>query len=164
MRRLILMRHAKSSWADPGQDDHDRPLNKRGKRSAKALGDWLRSRTIVVDEALVSSSVRTVETLQKLRIDCDRQVLDRLYHAAPDDMLKVLRKRASGQTVLMLGHNPAIAALAHDLMADRPDHDRFEDYPTGATLVARFDISAWKDLKPGTGQFEAFVVPRDLTE
>ena len=60
MRRLVLMRHAKSSWGDPGLDDHDRPLNKRGKRSAEALGDWLRAQTIVVDEALVSSSARTV--------------------------------------------------------------------------------------------------------
>src|SRR6056297_2318257 len=76
MRRLVLMRHAKSSWGDPGLDDHDRPLNKRGKQSAKALGDWLRAQTIVVDQALVSSSVRTVETMQRLKVDCDRQVLD----------------------------------------------------------------------------------------
>ncbi|MGK7654646.1 SixA phosphatase family protein [Roseovarius sp. B08] len=164
MRRLVLMRHAKSSWGDPGLDDHDRPLNKRGKRSAKALGDWLRAQTIVVDEALVSSSVRTVETMQRLKIDCDRQVLDPLYHAGSGDMLKVLRSRATGQTVLMLGHNPGIASFARDLMLAQPDHPRFEDYPTGATLVARFDIDDWQALHPGTGRFEAFIVPRDLIE
>ncbi|MBY5987430.1 SixA phosphatase family protein [Roseovarius atlanticus] len=164
MRRLVLMRHAKSSWGDPGLDDHDRPLNKRGKLSADALGNWLRSQTIVVDEALVSSSVRTVETLQRLGIDCDRQVLDQLYHAGSGDMLKALRTRATGQTVLMLGHNPGIAWFARDLMLAQPDHPRFEDYPTGATLVARFDIDDWNALQPGTGRFEAFVTPRDLTE
>lgn len=164
MRRLVLMRHAKSSWGDPGLDDHDRPLNKRGKLSAKALGDWLRAQTIVVDEALVSSSVRTVETLQRLKVDCDRQVLDQLYHAGSGDMLKALKTRATGQTVLMLGHNPGIAWFARDLMLAQPDHPRFEDYPTGATLVARFDIDDWNALQPGTGRFEAFVTPRDLTE
>lgn len=164
MRRLVLMRHAKSSWGDPGLDDHDRPLNKRGKLSADALGNWLRSQTIVVDEALVSSSARTVETLQRLGIDCDRQVLDQLYHAGSGDMLKALRTRATGQTVLMLGHNPGIAWFARDLMLAQPDHPRFEDYPTGATLVARFDIDDWDALQPGTGRFEAFVTPRDLTE
>ena len=164
MRRLVLMRHAKSSWGDPGLDDHDRPLNKRGKRSADALGDWLRKQTIVVDEALVSSSARTVETLQRLGIDCDRQVLDQLYHAGSGDMLKALKTRATGQTVLMLGHNPGIAWFARDLMLAQPDHPRFEDYPTGATLVARFDIDDWNALQPGTGRFEAFVTPRELTE
>ncbi|WP_420557220.1 SixA phosphatase family protein [Roseovarius sp.] len=164
MRRLVLMRHAKSSWGDPGLDDHDRPLNKRGKLSAKALGDWLRAQTIVVDEALVSSSVRTVETLQRLKVDCDRQVLDQLYHAGSGDMLKALKTRATGQTVLMLGHNPGIAWFARDLMLAQPDHPRFEDYPTGATLVARFDIDDWNTLQPGTGRFEAFVTPRDLIE
>lgn len=164
MRRLVLMRHAKSSWGDPGLDDHDRPLNKRGKRSAKALGDWLRKQTIVVDEALVSSSARTVETLQRLGIDCDRQVLDQLYHAGSGDMLKALKARATGQTVLMLGHNPGIAWFARDLMLAQPDHPRFEDYPTGATLVARFDIDDWNALQSGTGRFEAFVTPRELIE
>ncbi len=162
MRRLVLMRHAKSSWGDPGLDDHDRPLNKRGKAAADALGDWLRAQTIVVDQALLSSSVRTVETLQRLRIDCDRQVLDRLYLAGPDEMLKRLR-RATGQTVLLLAHNPGIAWFARDLMQAAPDHPRFADYPTGATLVARFDIDDWSRLELGTGTLDAFVVPRDLT-
>ena len=163
MRRLVLMRHAKSSWDDPTLEDHDRPLNKRGKRSAKALGDWLRAQTIVVDEALVSSSARTRETFQHLKIECDRQILENLYHAGPDDMLKIL-KSATGQTVLMIGHNPGISWFAKDLMATPPEHSRFDDYPTGGTLVARFDIPDWNALTLGTGQLEAFVIPRELTE
>jgi len=156
------MRHAKSSWDNPALDDHDRPLNKRGKRSAKALGDWLRAKTIVVDQALVSSAARTVETLQRLNVKCDREILDELYHADPDDMFRILRG-ATGQTVLMLGHNPGISWFASDLVADPPDHPRFDDYPTGATLVARFDIDDWSELATGTGQCQAFVVPRELT-
>ncbi|MEO1140453.1 MAG: histidine phosphatase family protein [Pseudomonadota bacterium] len=163
MRRLVLMRHAKSSWDDPRMEDHDRPLNGRGKRSAKALGDWLRKKNIFVDQALVSSSERTRETFRRLKIECDRTYLDRLYHAGPDDMMDVL-KGAVGQTVLMLGHNPGIAWFAQDVVATVPDHPRFHDYPTCATLVATFDIDAWRDVKPGQGQVDAFVIPRELTE
>ena len=147
MRRLVLMRHAKSSWGHPGLDDHDRPLNKRGKDSADALGNWLRSQTIVVDEALVSSSARTVETMQRLRIDCDRQVLDQLYHADPGDMLKVLKTRATGQTVLMLSHNPGIAWFARDLMQAQPDHPRFEATEQ-STMAAARNICGDSNVRP----------------
>ena len=69
MRRLILMRHAKSSWADPGQRDFDRPLNARGVRSAPLLGAWLRERGHVPDAALVSTARRTRETWAGLGLD-----------------------------------------------------------------------------------------------
>ena len=62
MRRLILMRHAKSSWADPGQRDLDRPLNKRGRRSAALVGGWLKRKGYRPDQALVSSARRAQET------------------------------------------------------------------------------------------------------
>lgn len=163
MRRLVLMRHAKSSWDDPRMEDHDRPLSGRGKRSAKALGNWLRAENIFVDQALVSSSTRTRETFRRLNIECDRIFLDRLYHAGSADMMSVL-KGATGQTVLMLGHNPGIAWFARDIVAKAPDHPRFDDYPTCATLVATFDIDAWSGLSPRQGQVDAFVIPRELTE
>jgi len=163
MRRLVLMRHAKSSWDDPAQGDHDRPLNGRGKRSAKALGNWLRAQTIFIDQALVSSSTRTRETFQRLNVECERVFLERLYHAGPADMFDILRS-ATGQTVLMLGHNPGIAWFARDLVKRPPNHPRFHDYPTCATLVVTFDIDAWSDLQPRQGQSQAFVIPRELTD
>jgi phosphohistidine phosphatase len=163
MKRLILMRHAKSSWDHPGLSDHDRPLNARGKRSAKALGDWLRQRNFVPDQILSSSSTRTRETFARLGLTGDVQWLDRLYHADPDDILRVLR-HATGQTVLLLGHNPGIAEFAQDIVEEAPNHSRFDDYPTGATLVAEFDIDDWSLLEMGTGRALDFIVPRDLIE
>lgn len=161
MKRLVLMRHAKSSWSNPVDGDHARPLNARGQRSAKALGDWLRAESVAIDQALVSTATRTRETFEALGLTCDVTYLDRLYHAGAHDMREALGT-AIGNTVLMLGHNPGIAWFAHDLVASPPDHPRFDDYPTCATLVARFDIPQWHDLRPGRGEVEAFVTPREL--
>ena len=163
MKRLILMRHAKSSWDHPGMSDHERPLNARGIRSAKVLGAWLKERNFIPDQTLSSSSTRTRETFATLELRGDVQWLDRLYHAAPEDMLRALMQ-ATGHTVLMLGHNPGIAEFAQDVVEMAPDHPRFDDYPTGATLVAEFDIYDWSLLEMGTGRTLAFVVPRELID
>jgi phosphohistidine phosphatase len=163
MKRLILMRHAKSSWGEPELSDHARPLSGRGQRSAEALGDWLKQRNLVPYQILSSSSTRTRETFAKLGLKGEAQWLDRLYHADPDDILRALRQ-ATGQTVLLLGHNPGIAEFAQDIVEKAPDHPRFDDYPTGATLVAEFDIEEWSLLETGTGHALDFVVPRDLIE
>jgi len=159
--RLILMRHAKSSWGDPAQDDHQRPLNGRGRRSAEALGTWLKANNITPDQILVSSAQRTQETLEGLKLEAVKNISDALYHASPAAMMQVL-KQATGQTVLMLAHNPGIAWLARDLVVRPPEHPRFGDYPTGATLVADFEIDQWRDLKPGTGRVINFVTRREL--
>ena len=160
-RRLIVMRHAKSSWDHPGLRDHDRPLNGRGRRSAAALGRWLRDEGYLPDQILSSTSARTRETCLRLGLDAPADYLPALYHAAPSDMFGALRG-STGQCVLMLGHNPGIAGFAEALMAVPPDHPRFPDYPTCATLVADFDLSDWRDLEPGTGRAVAFVIPREL--
>lgn len=160
MKRLILMRHAKSDWSDPRLDDRARPLNGRGRSSARMLGDWLRAHDLLPDAALVSDAARARETFARLKLVCDARFLSDLYGAGPDTMLRCLR-RAQGETVLMIGHNPGIGWLAQTLVADPPPHPRFFDYPTGATLVAGFDIADWAEA--GTGRTVEFIVPRELT-
>ncbi len=162
MKRLILMRHAKSSWDDSALDDHARPLNGRGRVSARVLGDWLRARGYIPDQTLCSDATRTRETFAGLKIPCDTQFLDTLYHAGPDAMLHVLRQ-AAGDTVLMIGHNPGIGWFAQNLVAEPPPHPRFFDYPTCATLVAEFDVERWNEIGTGTGKPMDFVIPRELT-
>ena len=163
MRRLILMRHAKSSWDSPTLSDHDRPLNGRGKRSATALGAWLRAQDYAADEALVSDAMRTRQTMDALGLALSPKLVSTLYHASLDALSQTLRG-AIGTCVLMIGHNPGIAEFASWLVATAPDHDRFFDYPTGATLVADFDIERWRDVTPASGQVQAFVIPRELTD
>ncbi|MDU8912230.1 SixA phosphatase family protein [Aestuariicoccus sp. MJ-SS9] len=161
MKHLILMRHAKSDWS-MNLDDHARGLNKRGERSARALGDWLRAQEYLPDQVLCSDAHRTRQTLELLALEAETDFDPRLYLSAPETMLEVLRG-ATGDRVLMIAHNPGICALAEHLVDEAPAHDRFADYPTGATLVAEFDIDDWKKLRPGTGRALAFVVPRELT-
>ncbi|CUH78809.1 SixA phosphatase family protein [Tropicibacter naphthalenivorans] len=159
MTRLILMRHAKSDWS-AFQDDHARGLNKRGRKSAVAMGDWLRTRGYLPDAILCSTATRTRETLDGLTLGAPVTFLDSLYHAAPDTMLDDLRG-ATGDTVLMIGHNPGISALAKALVRQPPDHARFADYPTCATLVVDFD-SPWPDIRLATGEVQDFAVPREV--
>ena len=161
-RTLILMRHAKSDWDTPALPDHDRTLTKRGQRSALALGDWMREKGWLPDTVLCSTAIRTRQTLEGLRMEAPVQFLKALYHAEAEDMHRTL-KAATAPTVLMIGHNPGIGDFAHELLDTPPDHPRFEDYPTGATLVAEFDIEDWSELGWGKGHARDFIVPRELT-
>lgn len=159
--RLILTRHAKSDWDDPALPDHDRPLNGRGRRSARALGDWLASRGYDPEEVLCSTARRTCETWENVAdaVFETRPALrlePALYHAAPDVMLRILRG-ASAPTVMMIGHNPGIAELAAMLPARPPLSPEFRRYPTAATLVVDFQVSDWSEVRPGQGSVLDFV-------
>ncbi|SEP15442.1 phosphohistidine phosphatase [Salinihabitans flavidus] len=159
-RRLILLRHAKSSWKTSGPD-HDRPLNARGRKSADAIGNWLRMAGHLPDQILCSTSRRTVETCTRLGLDVVPELRGELFHAEPEEMLACL-KQAEGRCVMMIGHNPGIGAFAGRLVTSPPAHDRFDDYPTGATAVIGFDLSSWNRVAVGTGHIVVFTVPRDL--
>jgi phosphohistidine phosphatase len=160
-RTLILMRHAKSDWGHPGLADHDRPLNARGTSDAPEMGTWLRAAGHIPDEVLCSTATRTRQTLQALAMASSTRFIPALYHADKDTMFEELQQ-ATGKCVMMVGHNPGIAAFAADLSAQPPAHPRFRDYPTTATLVAQFPIDDWADLRLASGKVLAFVIPTDL--
>jgi len=163
--RLIIIRHAKSSWGDPRIDDHDRVLNDRGQRSADALGTWLIRQGHLPDEALCSTAARTVETLDRImaclptrpHVTLER----RLYHADPGTILDVIRG-GTGKTLAVIGHNPGIGSLANAMAATAPDHPEFHRYPTAATTILEFNSSKWAGIRPQTGRMLDFIVPRDL--
>ena len=164
MKRLILIRHAKSSWDDPATPDHDRPLNERGRGAAAELGIWLASRGYAPGEVLCSDAQRTRETWAGLARALPGfpalQLKPALYHAGPDVMLAVLRN-AAADCVMMIGHNPGIAEFAARLVARSPAHDDFSRYPTGATLVCDFVADSWADVGFGTAAVLDFVVPSE---
>jgi len=166
-RRLILVRHTKSSWDDPMMDDHDRPLNKRGRKSAKALGGWLVEHGYRPDQVLVSTSERTRETwgylARALAEGPQAELRDELYHAEPEALLNALRA-ASGEVVMFVAHNPGLAYFAQALMDIPPSDGRFARYPTGATTVIDFDLDDWGRVSWRHGHLVDFVIPRDLVE
>ncbi len=165
MKRLILTRHAKSSWDDPLTPDHDRPLNERGKAAAADLGQWLASRGYVPDEVLCSDALRTRKTFSGIAPALPGtpvlELKPALYHAGPDVMMAVLR-HAVGGTVMMIGHNPGIAEFATRLVAHPPTSPEFARYPTGATLVVDFLVDAWADVGFGQGVTVDFVIPSEI--
>lgn len=165
MKRLILTRHAKSSWDDPLTPDHDRPLNERGKAAAADLGQWLASRGHIPDEVLCSDALRTRKTFSGIAPALPGapvlELKPALYHAGPDVMMAVLR-HAKADTVMMIGHNPGIAEFAARLVAHAPVNPEFNRYPTGATLVAEFDVADWSEVTFGSGVTVDFVVPREI--
>jgi len=161
MRHLLLLRHAKSSWANPDIEDIDRPLNKRGKRAAADLGKWLREARWIPDEVLCSAARRTRETCDRLKLDTEPTLREDIYEAPPGALLAAVQG-ARGSRVLMVGHNPGIGALAQILAAEKPRHTRFDDYPTGALTILRFDLDNWAEIQPGSGEVVAFLTPHDL--
>ena len=165
MKRLILTRHAKSSWDDPTTPDRDRPLNDRGKAAAAELGVWLASRGYIPGEVLCSDALRTRKTWSGLAPALPGTPIlhlkPALYHAGPDVMLAVLRN-ATEDCVMMIGHNPGIAEFAARLVAHPPANAEFSRYPTGATLVCDFNAESWAEVGYGQATTEDFIVPREV--
>lgn len=161
--RLILTRHAKSSWGDSDLDDFDRVLNERGRLSATALGVWLCESGYVPQEVLCSAAARTRETweliAQGLGTAPSLRLSHGLYHASAASMIAELRT-AKASTVMMIGHNPGIGTLASRLVRSAPKHPKFGPYPTAATTIIDFDIDRWSEVE--RGECVGFVVPRDL--
>jgi phosphohistidine phosphatase len=162
-KRLILMRHAKSNW-NQSVSDHERDLNARGRTAVEVIRKWLQTSDYVPDEAMVSTAIRTRETHNRLKLETERfTYIAQLYHASVKVYLECLQK-AKGQTVLILGHNPGVSDFAAAMTVSRPEHNRFDNFPTCATWVADFAIADWKDVRAGMAVSVDFAIPRELIE
>ncbi len=165
MKRLILMRHAKSNWSDRDQLDIERQLNKRGQRDAPAIGRWLAAKGYLPERALVSSAVRTQETWRGLTESlpaCPADFVSALYHASAATMLAALRGAGGSDCVLMLGHQPGIGDCARRLLEAAPDDNTFEVYPTAAVSIIDFVVSDWTEVDWHMGTLADFMVPKAL--
>jgi phosphohistidine phosphatase len=165
MKRLTLVRHSKSDWSLPGQQDWDRALNKRGQRDAPEMARRLRARKLKPDAILSSPAVRALATATimarelKIAPSIVRQD-ERLYLAGPADMLTVIRELGGNARHLMVfGHNPGITEFANRLSAG----DRIDNMPTSAVFTATFAIDDWSELDWASGQDAQFDYPKNLS-
>ena len=145
MKTLLLLRHAKSSWKDPELEDHDRPLNKRGKRTAPLIGALLQGESLVPDLILCSSAVRAYNTALLVAEACgyggEIEQTRRLYLAEPRTYVQVLRNVAEKyERVLVVGHNPGIEALLQGLTQEAMT------MPTAALAYIELPLKRWKDF------------------
>jgi phosphohistidine phosphatase len=162
MKRLILSRHAKSSWNHPELRDIDRPLNKRGKRAAPIMGGVLRERQVIPEAIFASPSLRTQMTSELLAKELDFptaqiKVIDSFYGATPDGIVQFSRQLDDAlSSVMLVGHNPTWTELCHRLTKGH-----LGNLPTAGILVVDFEITHWKDLAD-QGSTHAILFPGDF--
>ncbi len=168
---LMLLRHAKSSWSQDGLPDHERPLNQRGRRAAKAIAKHMHAGGLRPDHVLCSTAVRTRQTvaaLLKKWPDLRVEYKDSLYLAAPETVLVALSHCDPAKRVLCVGHNPSMEQLVSLLLDPGATHndkawaDVSVKYPTGALTQLRLDIRNWTKLMPNSGTLVDYTKPRDL--
>jgi len=166
--RLLLLRHAKSSWEESDLPDRERPLTPRGRRAAAALGARIARRRLRIDRVLCSPARRTRETLALLSLDPSLPVSfgDPLYLASARTLLARLRRLpARVRTVLVVGHDPGLDHLARELARDgrRKALQRLaQGFKTGALAELRIPDDGWRALRPGSAVLERFTRPKDL--
>ena len=145
MKTLLILRHAKSSWQDTSLADHDRPLNKRGKRDAPRMGKLLQEQDLVPDQIISSTAKRARNTAKAVAKAChceDRvELTPEFYHAGPGSYLAVLQNVPDDdQRVMVVGHNPGMEALVAHLTG------RMETMPTAALAHIELPIERWEEL------------------
>lgn len=171
MRTLCLLRHAKSSWDEPGLDDHARPLARRGHEAAPRIGVWLRQRRVRPDLVLVSTAVRAAETWRLIAPSLEPDTVVRarreIYLAEPPDLLRLIRGTAPAVgTLLLIGHNPGLGRLASSLVGDGPAELRQRmrrKFPTATLALIGLPVEGWSEVSAGIGTLEAFIRPKDLS-
>lgn len=166
-RRLYVLRHAKSSWADPSLGDSDRPLAPRGQRATNALAEHLKGAGLTPGLVLCSSARRAVETLERvwsgLPPDVPVSIEAGLYAASGTELLRRLQQVPDDvASVLVVGHNPGLEDLVRGLAGAAPRQLRMgTKFPTGALATVGF-TGTWRDLSWGGATLEDVVLPRQL--
>jgi phosphohistidine phosphatase len=165
MPRLLLLRHAKSSWAEPGMPDRERPLAPRGRRAAERMAARIADPDLLPDRILCSPARRTRETLAALLPllgEIDVALANDLYEPEGDYRSVIAAHRNGADRLLVIGHNPSIQTTALALVGKRASPDLTAKFPTAALAVIDFDAKGWTSLKAGSGHLAAFIRPRDL--
>jgi len=160
IKRLTLIRHAKSSWDDASLSDHARGLNERGRRNALRMGEALHARGIKFDLILCSSATRAGETLALLRKQLEIEddavnYLDDLYCASAPILIELIQQVDNGKNnIAIIAHNPGLEDLAAMLINNK------ERFVTCSVLKIEFEMDSWKQVDTVTGRQTLFLSPK----
>jgi len=150
--RLIIMRHAKSSWVDSNLNDHDRPLNPRGRKDAPRIYQALMEMDWLPDTVFLSSSKRTSETLSLMNMDGNEvkiEIKPSIYHASLEELIIQLENIENNETTMILGHNPGSELLINYLIGE------WHRMPTASAALLVKESKSWK--------LENILRPKELT-
>lgn len=161
MKTLLLLRHAKSSWDEPGLRDFERPLAGRGKRDAPRMGEALRERGPLPDYVLSSPAQRARSTMKAFikaaGVDITPQFEEGIYEASSAELMKIARRLPdTSACALMVGHNPGFEDMVSRLTGS------FERMPTAALACIEFDTERWEDMEDGQGKLAWLLTPKQL--
>jgi phosphohistidine phosphatase len=161
MKNLYILRHAKSNWSDGNQTDFERPLNKRGLRTAPKMGALMREKGFVPDLILSSTAVRARTTAEIVRAALQSEVkicFDvRIYNAATRDLLEVLSQLPdAAEKVMLVGHNPELENLIFALTGETIT------LPTAALAEIELPLGKWMEIARGGGKLKNTFYPRKI--
>ena len=161
MKRLILVRHAKSSWKDLELRDFDRPLNKRGKRDAPFMGKLLAGDQVMPDLIISSPAKRAFSTAKKIAAEIGYPLENilthkRLYESDTDDFINVFAEvDDSVETLMIFSHNPGLTIL-NNFLSDK----RIDNIPTCGIVTIDLKIKSWKKIDFDQGVLISFDYPK----
>jgi len=162
MKKLLLMRHARSSWDDSNIPDHERPLKKKGKKDAERMGKMLKSKELQPDLILSSTALRAKQTAEIVAesCKCKKEIiyLDSLYMAEPSDILNSIEKNGKDKkTIMVIGHNPGLEAFLQIA------NGKVESLPTASIAYLTASVDYWNKLeKAGNIKLKKLWRPKDL--
>lgn len=165
MKKLYLIRHAKSSWDDPALGDFDRPLNHRGEKDAPRMGKRLKERGVVPDIMITSPAKRAQDTCKFIakELHFSKEKIkkeEKLYHADADQLLEIIQHlpdlRDEEEVVLLFGHNPGLTELANNLL-----NEFIDNIPTCGVVGTQFKIKKWSEARFGSGKMIFFDFPKN---
>lgn len=164
MKRLFLVRHAKSSWDDPSLDDIDRPLNNRGKKNAPEMGIRLRKQGIIPDLLISSPAKRAFSTAKKISEaigypNKSIEIDDRLYHGSSNSMLAIIHQlKEKINSVMLFGHNPGFTDFANTLCGIN-----IYNIPTAGIVAIDFGVDSWAEVDYNIGELVFFDYPKKIS-
>ena len=163
MKRLAIIRHAKSSWADQHSSDHERPLNARGERDTQTMSTWLLEKELVPDRVYCSTALRTRKTAQRVfsafKSAIPIEYEDQLYAASLDQLVRFVQSIPEGiETAAIVSHNPGLTQLCNFYT-----EDDLGNLPTLGIYVVDFDVDHWQAADYAVGVRALFATPKMLS-
>ncbi len=170
MKKLFILRHAKSAYSDNVSNDKDRPLNETGKNACKSIANYMKDKVIIPDLILCSDAVRTTQTIENILQNLDEELkveyTSRLYLATPGEIFKEIAKIDDDiDKIMVVCHNPG-AHQVSALLTVGGNMDAIDvlkvKFPTAAMASFTMNIDNWEEIGPACGYLDDFVTPKML--